>query len=275
MQIEHLNLGTLHALGSLYFPQWSRSGTEDHLICHSLLIDHPRGLTVVDTGFGQEDLRAPKERLGRGFLFMSNPQLSEEELLIRQLETRGISPDDLQHIVLTHMDLDHAGALPDFPRTRVHVHATEFEAAHHPSTWMENKRYQPLQWDHGPQWRVHDQPGTTWMGIPGAQPIDELDGDVLLIPLPGHTRGLCGVAIRLDKGWLLHAGDSYFHRLEIDPNRSRMAPSSAFFHWLLQVDGPKRRESLGHLRRLARDHADEIEIFSAHDPSELAPFLSR
>ncbi|MFD0510570.1 MBL fold metallo-hydrolase [Streptomyces aureus] len=30
----------------------------------------------------------------------------------------GYAVDDVRHIVLTHLDLDHAGGLPDFPRAR-------------------------------------------------------------------------------------------------------------------------------------------------------------
>jgi len=33
-------------------------------------------------------------------------------------------------------------------------------------------------------------------------------------------------------------------------------------------DDGRRRESLEHLRRLARDHRDEIDMFGYHDPAE-------
>ena len=41
----------------------------------------------------------------------------------------GFSPDDVRHIVLTHLDFDHAGGIEDFPNARVHVLAREREAA--------------------------------------------------------------------------------------------------------------------------------------------------
>jgi glyoxylase-like metal-dependent hydrolase (beta-lactamase superfamily II) len=31
-----------------------------------------------------------------------------------------------------------------------------------------------------------------------------------MIPLPGHTLGHCGIAVRAKDKWLLHAGDAYF-----------------------------------------------------------------
>lgn len=55
-----------------------------------------------------------------------------------------------------------------------------------------------------------DVSGDEWFGFGS---VTVLDDDVLLIPLQGHTRGHCGVAVRrADGGWLLHAGDSYFHQ---------------------------------------------------------------
>ena len=36
-------------------------------------------------------------------------------------------------------------------------------------------------------------------------------------------------------------------------------------------DDGRRRESLEQLRRLARDHRDEIDMFGYHDPTEFPP----
>jgi len=48
------------------------------------------------------------------------------ERLIDELAVRGVGPNDLRHVLLTHIHLDHAGAtghlLDQFPRARVFVH---------------------------------------------------------------------------------------------------------------------------------------------------------
>ena len=41
----------------------------------------------------------------------------------------GLDPRDVRHIVVTHLDLDHAGGLADFPDAKVHLHAREHAAA--------------------------------------------------------------------------------------------------------------------------------------------------
>lgn len=97
-----------------------------------------------------------------------------------------------------------------------------------------------------------------------------LSDDVLLIPLQGHTRGHCGVAVRRpDGGWLLHAGDSYFHASE------KQAPPAAplslrAFQVLMAVQNGRRVANAERLRELQRSHGDEVTIFCAHDASEYA-----
>lgn len=88
------------------------------------------------------------------------------------------------------------------------------------------------------------------------------------MPLPGHMRGHCGVAVATPTGWLLHAGDAYFGRAEI------IGPSRSLGHRLwfpsLHLDW---RQAMANQRRLAaliRDHGTAIQVFSAHDPAELA-----
>lgn len=46
-------------------------------------------------------------------------------VIVKQIDGRSYRIEDVRHIVLTHLDLDHAGGLPDFPHAKVHVHATE------------------------------------------------------------------------------------------------------------------------------------------------------
>ena len=37
-------------------------------------------------------------------------------------------PEDLKHIILTHMHFDHCGGIGDFPDAIIHVNQTEYEA---------------------------------------------------------------------------------------------------------------------------------------------------
>jgi glyoxylase-like metal-dependent hydrolase (beta-lactamase superfamily II) len=107
----------------------------------------------------------------------------------------------------------------------------------------------------------------------GFESVQALDGDggpeVLLVPLFGHTRGHCGVALRTDDGWLLHCGDAYFFRREIDVAEPHGSPGLRLFQLLNQADGPARHSNQQRLRELKRDHGHEVQLFCSHDPVEL------
>ena len=93
------------------------------------------------------------------------------------------------------------------------------------------------------------------------------DDEVLLVPLLGHTRGHCGVAVRRPAGWLLHAGDSYFFHGEKETPPSYSKGLSAFQSFT-QRDKNQRLVNQERLRSLRVDHGDEVTMFSAHVASE-------
>lgn len=240
------------------------------LVCHVLVAESKDGLVLVDSGLGLDDVRAARSRYSRLLLGMASPRLDPEETASRAIERAGLSPRDVRHVVLTHLDFDHAGGIADFPGAEIHVLAREHAAATTPRGVIERFRYHSIQWAHGPRWSLAADPGgERWFGFESVRPMAGVD-DVLLIPLPGHTRGHCAVAVRSDRGWLVHAGDAYFHRDEVHRVEGRSCPTGLdLFQRLLEIDETTRLANQARLRELARDHASEVRVFSAHDPVEL------
>ena len=238
------------------------------MVCHCLLIETDDGLVLVDTGFGRGDVARPA-RLGAAFRALTRPRLSAADTAIAQIEALGFSARDVRHIAVTHLDLDHASGLSDFPSARVHLLHDEHAAAMHPPTLAEKNRYRAEQWAHGPRWELHRPDGERWFGFERVRAIGKTDDEVLLIPLVGHTRGHAAVAVRTPSGWLLHGGDAYFFHGELaDPP---VCPTGLhLFQTLVAVDDRARRANRDRLRELVRDHGSEVQVFSAHDPVELA-----
>lgn len=236
------------------------------MCCHCLLIETGQGLVLVDSGLGTDDLRTPA-RLGRPFLAGIRPQLREEETAVARVRALGFRQQDVRHIVLTHLDLDHAGGISDFPDAKVHVFHAEIAAAMAPSL-REKLRYVSAQWAHGPHWVEHRTEGEAWFGFDAVRAIPGLDPDVLLIPLAGHTRGHCGVAVRSGGRWMLHCGDAYFHRGEVE-TPAHCPIGLMAFQSLVQINGPQRLNNQRRLRELNAAHRSEIDLFCAHDPVEL------
>jgi glyoxylase-like metal-dependent hydrolase (beta-lactamase superfamily II) len=265
MRIHHLNCGTLCPHGARLINGKGGLLAPARIVCHCLLIESDDGLVLLDTGFGSEDVRNPRQ-LGPVFAAM-RPRTEIGETALRQVEALEFAAADVKQIVTTHLDPDHSGGLPDFPAAEVHVFGRELDAAMHPSL-RDRPRYLGAHWEHGPRWVRHDDEGDAWFGFGGVRLLPDLGTEVLLIPLAGHSQGHSGVALKTADGWLLHCGDAYFHRDEVaDP--PSCPPALRVFQRVIAADDSARVRNQERLRELARDHGDEVRIFSAHDPVEL------
>jgi glyoxylase-like metal-dependent hydrolase (beta-lactamase superfamily II) len=264
--IHHLNCGTMCPHGARLLAGEGGLLASTRLVCHCLLIEGAEGLVLIDTGFGLEDVRRPRQ-LGRPFNAMTRPQLQQSETAIAQVRALGFEPGDVRHIITTHLDLDHAGGLPDFPDAEVHLLGRELEAALHPG-WRERPRYVAAHWAHGPRWVQHAPEGDRWLGFDSVRALPGGEDEILLIPLPGHTLGHTGVAVRNGDRWLLHCGDAYFHHGEVQ-TPSHCPPGLSMFQNLNQVDGAARRENRERLRDLAERHGGEVELICSHDAHTL------
>jgi glyoxylase-like metal-dependent hydrolase (beta-lactamase superfamily II) len=252
MLVRHLNCGSM-------FPRFPRM----QVIVYCLLMKTNEGLLLMDTGFGTRDCTHPAG-LMRLFAAYVGAPLDVEETAVRQIQRLGYDAGDVKHIVLTHLHLDHAGGLADFPAAQVHVLRREYEGAMHPKGLVE-RFCLPVHWAHGPRWVLHDQCTEQWFGFDAMRLLPGLSPEILLVPLPGHTRGHCGVAIATESGWLFHCGDaaSPFHS-ETDPHcladashTLNMLPAG-FVRWVIGPQVPR-------LRQLLREHGDAVELISSHD----------
>jgi glyoxylase-like metal-dependent hydrolase (beta-lactamase superfamily II) len=264
--IHHLGCGTMCPRGARLVTGRGGLLEEARLVCHCLLIEGAEGLVLIDTGFGMDDVRTPRQ-LGRVFNAVVRPRLNQAETALAQVRELGFEPGDVRHIIATHLDLDHAGGLPDFPDAEVHLLGAELKAAMNPG-WRDRPRYIAAHWAHGPRWVDHEAGGDEWFGFKSLRVLPDSDAEIVMVPLIGHTRGHTGVAVRRGDGWLLHCGDSFFHHGEVDtpPHCPRGIAAVTAFD---EVDGAARRGNVERLRELALGHGDEVELICAHDPSHL------
>jgi glyoxylase-like metal-dependent hydrolase (beta-lactamase superfamily II) len=267
MRVHHLNCGSFCPHGAKLVNGEGGLLARGHVVCHCLAIETDDGLVLVDTGFGMEDARNPGQ-LGGAFRVMMNPRPREEATALKQLEALGFAATDVRHIVTTHLDLDHAGGLPDFPQAEVHVLAAELEAALHPALSDRLRYIGGAHWRHEPRWVTHGAGGDDWLGFESVRILPGIDAELLLVPLIGHTRGHTAVAIRAGEGWLLHCGDAYFNHGEMRTPPS-CPPMLRFFQNLTAADNKARKSNQARLRELVARQGDEVTLFCAHDPYEL------
>jgi glyoxylase-like metal-dependent hydrolase (beta-lactamase superfamily II) len=117
--------------------------------------------------------------------------------------------------------------------------------------------------------------GERWLGFDAVRDLEGLPPEILLVPLKGHTWGHTGVAVSAERGWLLHAGDAYFHADEMSSAEPRCPPGLRAYQTMMEVDRTARLMNQQRLRDLAANTAAEVEIICAHDASEFTRCAAR
>lgn len=270
MRIHHLNCISSCPLGGMLMD--ARTPTvlqRGQLCCHCLLLETNHGLVLIDTGFGLRDVADPASRLSTFFLSLLSPDFREEMTAVRQVEQLGFHASDVRHIVLTHLDFDHAGGLDDFPDAAVHMMKHESDYAFLQKTWLDRQRFRPQQWSSIDRWKAYrEDAGERWFGFECVRQLDGLPPEILLVPLIGHTWGHAGIAIDVSGQWLLQAGDAYFYHHEMDAADPYCTPGLSFYQTLMEKDREARLFNQARLRQLCVTHGAQVEVFCSHDPVE-------
>lgn len=224
------------------------------------LIEHPKGLVLVDTGWARSmspqgvfDKKAQIRSLGSRILYLTNQgALPQGQAVDEQLAAKGIRPSDLSCVLLTHLDCDHANGLcqvKDAPR----ILASRDEIASVKKNLMARTRYQE-QW-----WRDANVEFFDWSGEDGPfQKSYDLfgDGSLVCVAIPGHADGLFAVKASAPDGRfvLLFSDGGYATRSWRDMVLSGIANDRA-----------QQKRSLEWIRQQSLD-PQCVESLANHDP---------
>lgn len=232
------------------------------IVCHVLLVETDNGLVLVDTGFGSHDCNHHARIGPTRHLF--KPTFDHDETALRQVERLGFTRADVRHIVVTHFDMDHIGGISDFPDAQIHVTAAEVLGAVREPTFREKTRFRAAQWAHGPKLVEHDPAGEKWRGFAAAKELDEIAPGIVLISLPGHTRGHACIAVDAGHRWVLHCGDAFYHHGTLDGHSKVPGPIKAI-EPLLAFDRKKVADNHARLTELYRRREPDLLMVCAHD----------
>ncbi len=271
MKVHHLNCTTFNLRFAKTF-DGKRSIFDGSLSCvtHCLLIETQNaGLVLIDSGFSIQDAITPG-RVSPIFRFTFRPPWAIEETALTNIKMLGYSPKDVRHILLTHLDCDHANGLYDFPWATAHVYNEEMKSALFGKSLQNRLRYNCQRLKQHENWEVYNNNvGDNWNGLKNVCAVKGLGDEFAIVPLPGHSVGHGGILIRANDGWILHAGDAYIMHSELEPAPYGPA-NTGLFQPIMESDGKSRKESLAQLSQLHQKYGDEVIILCAHDKEEFA-----
>ncbi|OYX00778.1 MAG: MBL fold metallo-hydrolase [Rhizobiales bacterium 32-66-8] len=169
------------------------------------LMRHPQGNVLFDTGCHPSVASDAEARWGSMARAMT-PLMSGDDTVLSGLACIGLGADDIDVVVCSHFHPDHCGCNAFFKKATFLVHARELAAAK--ADKAESAGYLPVEWD-------HPMPMET---LDGQRDLFG-DGRIVLIPLPGHTPGLTGALVSLDRdGQFLLASDAVSLRSTLTQN---------------------------------------------------------
>jgi glyoxylase-like metal-dependent hydrolase (beta-lactamase superfamily II) len=164
------------------------------------VIKGPHGTFVCDTGF---DETAAKER-GRTIIHPVG----------EGLQALGVAPDQVDHVIATHMHWDHAGNYDLFPNARYHVQDTEMayctgRCMCHPTLripFSESDVHAMLRKVYDYRVEFHDG-------------VEELAPGITVHKIGGHSKGLQCVRVKTRRGYVVVASDCCHLYSHIDEGR--------------------------------------------------------
>lgn len=223
------------------------------------LIEHPKGKILVDCGWhrnmspnGTFDKSAQIKSLGSRLLYLVNQgELEKGAAVDEQLKKLGLKPSDLDYVLLTHLDCDHANGLElvkDAKKILVAADevkcAKKHSAVRYQKKWWKDVALTEFEWNDnkGPVNKSYDLFG---------------DGSIELINIPGHADGLFAVKIKNEAGKyvLLFSDGGYAEK-----SWKKMITSG------ISLDKVNQKKSLQWIREQSMDE-NCLESLANHDPN--------
>jgi glyoxylase-like metal-dependent hydrolase (beta-lactamase superfamily II) len=235
--------GTMSYPREFIFPrqqrdELAREGVSDEVVTpyNCLLVQHDDQTVLIDAGMGRPE-----------------PTDGNTGHLLASLAAAGITPDEVDAVIITHAHADHVGGLtrdrqPVFRRARHYVARPEWDF------WMSDDPAAQLPEPLAEMLIATAR--TALSAIDGAGLLERVNGELSLaegfrlIPAPGHTPGHLAVELRAGDPPLLYVADALIHELQ-------------FQHptWISMVDHDP--EATVKTRRSLLDRAIETEALVA------------
>lgn len=209
---------------------------------YTVLIQTPQGTVLFDAGCNDTERQLENVREGM--------QLSDEQKFPACLEPTGVTADEIDYVVLSHLHMDHFGYVDQFPNAEVLVSVTEFaetcKAIAAGTYWytadMEYFLEAPIRW------RLVPDQDTEFELLPGLTVYNFG---------PGHSFGMLGLMADLpNTGKVLLPSDALCFLGNLDDKDPLLPPERTY-------DFEKDVATIARIKELAAEQG--AQVWPAHD----------
>lgn len=207
--------------------------------CGAFLIEHERGLVLVDSMADPAAREDPSARYGElGPLFV---EFTEEQTVEANLAKLGKTVQDVTHVIVSHLHFDHAGCFGLFGHAKLYVGKDEMTHASRPPR-------------HDPFYDIRDVTpieGFNRFEVTGRHDLFD-DGAITLIHAPGHTPGQLALLVRLPSQNILlacdivHDADAFGPEVPMSVDYDPVAATDSIRLVKLIADGASARIVISH-----------------------------
>jgi N-acyl homoserine lactone hydrolase len=177
----------------------------------AFIVEHPSaGLFLIDTGFHASVAVDAKKNMGPILGRLFNTTMGPSDGMPDQIRARGLDPRAVKYVVMTHLHVDHASGVAQFPDATFIVTSREWKAATDEKGLTGG--YVKRQFDHAFDWRTVDFDGDEVNSFSSFGRTLDLfgDGSVRLAYTPGHTLGHMSVVLRTKDAEFLVVADAAY-----------------------------------------------------------------
>ncbi|WP_296620038.1 MBL fold metallo-hydrolase [Marivirga sp.] len=171
-------------------------------------IEHPiHGHILFDTGYTRRFYEFTKKYPFKIYARVTKVYVNEEDEAKNVLKTKGIYPNDIKFIIISHFHADHIGGLRDFPNAEFICSDVAFQDVRGRKGFFALKKgfipsLMPEEFQSRTKFLSFD---TSTKEVDGLGPVIDLfnDESILICQLDGHAKGQIGALLNADKKILL------------------------------------------------------------------------
>ncbi len=165
------------------------------------VIQHPdMGWILFDTGYTERFYKATKNFPNKLYALITKVEITKADELKQQLESNGIHPGDIKHIIISHFHADHIGGLKDFEDATIYCSKLAYDQVLKTSNKFAFakgilKDLIPQNIDKRLRF-IEDCSQTVDDEIFGVKHDLFNDESIYIYPLPGHAAGQIGIIVQ-------------------------------------------------------------------------------